>query len=85
MMGKIWSMAHTSGMDWNTEKLQKYLSASFSLISSRISAGRRRASSEASRRQVAKYSVSARARWARSSTPWVYMAWASDSQWAKSW
>ena len=28
MMGKSWSMAQRSGSDWNSEKLQKYLSAS---------------------------------------------------------
>ena len=26
MIGKIWSIAHESGNDWNNEKLQKYLS-----------------------------------------------------------
>ena len=27
--GNTWSIAHESGIDWNTEKLQKYLSARF--------------------------------------------------------
>jgi len=38
MMGNIWSMAQESGNDWNSEKLQKYLSAS-SLLNLRNSSG----------------------------------------------
>ena len=70
MIGNSWSMAQLSGSDWNSEKLQKYVSesdSSRSSSSSGISSSRRAASRTLV--QVDQYSRSASARNSSDSSP----------------
>ena len=72
MIGNIWSIAQESGSDWNSEKLQKYLSAS-SLDNPRNSSGAcfKPAAIWLISRVIDQYRRSICARVFRSTIPWL--------------